>query len=149
VSSNWVDMHLDVLASSPQQINEIENALKNPLCRVDCRLCSVGWNGAEGRCRGCQGDCHLQSHPQPQFYEPGGQQSPPLSEFVEEQVPGACSEPCELGLSGLPECGELGLEFGSLWDEWLEGLRKAVNWLTAQSESLAKPHGSPFQGPPR
>jgi hypothetical protein len=28
--SNWVDAHLDVLASSPQMINEIERALQNP-----------------------------------------------------------------------------------------------------------------------
>jgi hypothetical protein len=28
--SNWVDVHLDVLASSPEEINQIEGALQQP-----------------------------------------------------------------------------------------------------------------------
>ena len=28
--SNWIDLHLDVLAASPEEINQIERALQNP-----------------------------------------------------------------------------------------------------------------------
>jgi hypothetical protein len=30
IMSNWVDVHLDVLAASPQEINQIERALQEP-----------------------------------------------------------------------------------------------------------------------
>ena len=29
--SNWIDVHLDVLASSPEEMDEIENAYSTPL----------------------------------------------------------------------------------------------------------------------
>jgi hypothetical protein len=35
--SNWIDMHLDVLASRPDEINAIENALKNPCAELIAR----------------------------------------------------------------------------------------------------------------
>jgi len=43
--SNWVDVHLDALASSPEEINQIERALQNPcdeLIAWRAQLCGEG-----------------------------------------------------------------------------------------------------------
>jgi hypothetical protein len=61
--SNWVDMHLDALAKSPAEINQIERALQQP-CDELVAWRPVVWRGPEGDCGQRQGDRVVQASTQ-------------------------------------------------------------------------------------
>jgi hypothetical protein len=182
--SNWIDMHLDVLASSPDEIDAIESALKNPCAEL------IAWSAQRSGMEPKDiaedvrevvtfnsirnlGYVHPSVNKARRFQSSWKSKFWGLVishlEFVSRDFPGAVflaeyrDDQASFGGKIVIRAGEeircshdgdhhaqahewvlpnifapyeteyeLDLEFGSLWNDWLEGMRKELAALTAR-----------------
>lgn len=188
--SNWVDVHLDVLASSPDEINDIENALQNPCAELiawraqragvepaeiaadikeivtfkavrnlryvhpsvnKARCFESSWKDRSWGLVWSHVDFVSRNFPRAVFlaqywddqWSYGGKMVIHAGEEIRssrDRDHQAQAQEWVLPNIFAPYWAEyeLGLEVGSLWDKWLEGMRKELAGLTLRYSSPAE-----------
>jgi len=129
--SNWIDMHLDVLASRPDEINAIENALKNPCAELIARRAHRSGMEPKDIAEDLKEIVTFIPIRNLGSVDPSVNKARRFESAWKMKFWGLAQEWVLPNIFAPYETEyDLGLEFGSLWNEWLEGMGKELAALT-------------------